>query len=56
MKNYPTCKELIIKFHFVVGAQKNCLNETVVLSNPNICLKQMGYKIFTILHLKKLFI
>ena len=38
---------------YVVGTQKNCLNETVLLSDQNIqMLKLMGKKIFTILRSK----
>ena len=41
---------------YVVGTQKNCLNETVLLSTQNIILKLMGKKIFTILSSKIVFI
>ena len=41
---------------YVVGAQKNRLNETVLLSPQNLLLKLRGKKIFTILHSKMLFI
>ena len=42
---------------YFLGTQKNCLNETVLLSTQNIImLKQMGKKIFTILRSKILFI
>ena len=41
---------------YVVGTQKNRLNETVLLSTPNIMLKLMGKKILTILRTKILFI
>ena len=41
---------------YVVGIQKNRLNETALLSTQNIMLKLMGKKIFTILHSKILFI
>ena len=34
---------------YVVGTQKNRLNETVLLSTPKHMLKPMGKKIFTIL-------
>ena len=38
---------------YVVGTQKNHLNETVLLSTQNIMLKLMGKKIFTILRANK---
>ena len=41
---------------YVVGTQKNRLNETVLLSIHNIMLKLFGKKIFTILHTYILFI
>ena len=40
---------------YVVGTQKNCLDETVLLSTQNI-LKLIGKEIFTILRSKMLLI
>ena len=40
---------------YVKGAQKNRLNETVLLSTQNM-LKLMGKKLFTILRSKRMFI
>ena len=34
---------------YVVGTQKNRLNETVLLSTPKLMLKIMGKKIFAVL-------
>ena len=53
------CENLIFLFlnqKYVVGTQKNRLNETVLLSTQNIMLKLMGKKIFTILRWNFLFI
>ena len=41
---------------YVVGTQKNSLNERFRLSNQKHMLKLMGKKILTILHSKILFI
>ena len=37
---------------YVVGTQKNRLDDTVLLSTRNIMIRLMGKKIFTILHSK----
>ena len=47
---------LFLNKTYVVGTQKNRLNETVLLSTPKHMLKIMGKKIFTILRWKFLFI
>ena len=41
---------------YVVGTQKNRLNETALLSTHNIMLKLLGKRIFTILRSNILFI
>ena len=41
---------------YVVGTQKNRLNEMVLLSTQNIIFKLMGKKLFTFLHSKIVFI